>query len=123
MRMLWPASALGCLLIVPFLSSCNGGSPSSVVKASFESCNAGDYSKAESAYSPDAQTALGGGIKSICDIATRNGTLSSVEILSESISGEGSSVGFRLHYKDGSTVDDHVQLIKVKGDWKMGVGG
>jgi Domain of unknown function (DUF4878) len=135
MRIGWTALALGSMAVATLICSCHGDlnpfhdSPSSVIKKLFENCNAGNYSKAEAALSPDAQQflqgtigALAGGIKGICDKGTRNGTLSSVEILTESTRGEGADVTARLHYKDGSTNDDHESLVKVDGDWKIALG-
>jgi len=135
MRIGWIMPAFVCMAFATLICSCHGNlnpfhdSPSSVVKTAFENCNAGNYSKAENAYSPDAQKfirgdmgALAGGIKTLCDKGTKNGTLSSVEILSESIKGEGAEVGIRLHFKDGSAEEDTAQLIKVAGDWKIGLG-
>jgi len=66
--------------------------------------------------------ALVGGIKGVCDTMTRNGKLVKVEIIKESERGEGADVTSRLHFKDGSTNDDHEPLIKVNGDWKISTG-
>ena len=125
------AFLLACL----FLCSCKGSispfhaNPSTVTQTFYMSCNVGDYSKAKSTLSPDADKlidgelgALSGGIKGVCDKMTRSGELVSVEVIRQSERGEGADVTSKLHFKDGSTSEDHEPLIKVNGDWKITSG-
>ena len=56
---------------------------------------------------------------------TRNRTIIRIEILDERRSGEGAEVGFRVHFKDGSTKEDIESFIKQEGEgeeeerWKL----
>lgn len=130
----------GLLLLLIMLgglqaNGCSSGilasSPSTVVKDSYMACNAGNYSKAESYLSSDLKNVvsggmgmMAGGIKGICDNASHNGTISEVDIRSESIRGEGATVVADIHFKDGSSkAADITQLIKENGDWKISPGG
>jgi hypothetical protein len=117
------------LLVLFALCGCNGGSPfhaspTSVAKTFYSSCNAGEYSKAEATLTPDAkkflQEGLGvmaGGIKGVCDKISRNGTLTSVDVTDETIRGEGATVTDKIHYKDGTSIDDHGNFMKIDGSW------
>ena len=102
-------------------------SPSEVVKHVYFACNDGKYSEAESLFSVDVQKMLhgelgtaSGGLKSECEKATHRGTLAQVEILSETIKGEGATVIANIHFKDGSQKkNDENSLIKENGAWKV----
>ncbi len=126
---------VAALLLTLAVGACHGGlspfsaSPSTVVKGFYTNCNAGDYSKAEDALSSDAQKllhgdlgAMAGGVKGACDKMTQGGTMTSVEILNETIRGEGADVNSRLHFKNGSTSEDHEPMVKEKGEWKIAAG-
>jgi len=106
-----------------------GKSPGEVVKAVHMAANAGQYSEAEKYLASDALALMNsenaawlGGPKGLWDKTTRDGTIDRVEILSEEVRGEGAKVLFRIHFKDGETRDDDVQLIRVSGEWKMTSG-
>jgi hypothetical protein len=125
------------LIIIPILvltfSACNqvaspfAASPSDVVKHEYSACNDGKYSEAESLFSADLQKVLhgelgaaAGGIKKECENATHRGTLTQVEIVSETIKGEGATVIANIHFKDGSQKkNDENSLIKENGSWKL----
>jgi hypothetical protein len=102
-------------------------SPSSVVKKLFETCNAGEYSKAKDLYTTSLQKtidgelgAMAGGMKGLCDSSTRNGTMTSIEIKSEEKRGEGAIVVANIHFKDNSTNEgDQTELIKENGVWRV----
>jgi hypothetical protein len=126
------------ILLVIGLVSCNGGipsflgtSPSDVVKNAYAACNRGEYSKAEDLFSSDLKKAIHsdmgvaiGGIKRMCDTNTKGGTLTGVDVKSETIRGEGATVIADLHYKDGRTKQgDKNELIKENGAWKLTTGG
>lgn len=125
------------ILLAISLVSCNGGipslfgaSPSDAVKNLYAACDRGEYSKAEDLFSADLKkavhsdmVALVGGTKGVCDLATKGGTLTSVDVKSETIRGEGAIVIADLHYKDGSTRQgDKSELIKENGAWKLTTG-
>jgi hypothetical protein len=104
-------------------------SPAEVVKSAYTAGNQGRYSEAESYLSTEAEAAvksqlgaMGGGVKGVWDHNTRNGTIDRIEILSEEVRGEGATVHFRLHFKDGNTKEDGEPLIKEKGHWKITIG-
>ncbi len=106
-----------------------GLSPADVVKAAYMDANAGRYSDAEKHLSSEVIAAmkgglgaLAGGMKGVWDKSTRNGTIERVEILGEEIRGEGATVRFRLHFKDGETKDYDEPLIKENGKWKISAG-
>jgi hypothetical protein len=121
-----------CLLAaVCLMSSCGllSDGPGTVLKNLYKNCNAGEYSKAEISLSADErallhsqEAVLNGGVKGVCDQATRNGTLSSVEVIKEDVRGEGASVSYRKHFKDGSVTNANETLIKENGKWVLALG-
>jgi hypothetical protein len=90
-------------------------------------CNAGEYSKAKTFYTASMQKiidgdlgAMAGGMKGACDQFTKNGTLASVTITSETIRGEGAIVIADVVFKDGtSKKGDETELVKENGAWKV----
>jgi hypothetical protein len=114
----------GCKSLNPFSPG-----PASVSKSFYMDCNAGDYTKAEGLLTVDAKNflsgglgAFSGGIKGICDKASRNGSITSVDTESEETRGEGATVKSKIHYKDGSTLEDATTLQKVDGSWLLTIG-
>jgi hypothetical protein len=100
-------------------------SPGEVVTRVYTACNEGKYSEAEGYFSSSLKSlingqlgAMAGGMQGFCDDSTRKGTLQRVEILKVEVRGEGARVYYRLHFKDGSTKEDHDDLIKENGAWK-----
>lgn len=92
------------LATVVVATGCEGGgggglfgkSPGEVVKAAYMAANAGQYSEAEKYLSSEVLNAmkgglgvLAGGMKGMWDKTTRDGTIDSIEILSEEVRGEG----------------------------------
>jgi hypothetical protein len=65
------------------------------------------------------EAAMGGGVKGALDNMTRNGSIDRIEIVKEEIRGEGAKVYFKLHFKDGSTVEQEESLILRDRAWKM----
>lgn len=118
--------------------SCGGGSagifaesPSSVVKDAYMACNSGEYSKLDQYLSADTKkmvhsdraTAVGG-LKKACDESSHNGTITSIEIKSETMRGEGATVVADIHFRDGSTDrGDVTELVVEDGKWKETAGG
>jgi Domain of unknown function (DUF4878) len=123
-----------CILLSVCLTACKGLSPfssgpASVVKTMYMDCNTGNYSKVEDLLTSDAKTflsgnlgTLAGGVKGICDQGTRNGSVTSIDTISEDIRGEGATVKSKIHYKDGSSMDDSTSLMKVNGVWLVTIG-
>jgi len=90
-------------------------------------CNAGDYSKAEGFLSADTKKlihgdlgAMAGGIKHVCDEASKGGMIDSIDVKSEKIRGEGATVIADIHFKDKSVkADDKSELVRENGAWKL----
>ena len=121
-----------------------GKSPSAAVKEFYAAANEGRYSDAEKYLSTEAMAAikdssrqLSGAIedqgvkvdfdmtplavKSLCNTITKEGKIKNVEILKEDIRGERATVTARILFADGtSNASDITQLIKEKGQWKVG---
>jgi len=88
--------------------------------------NEGKYSEVEK-YLPsefinamkEGRGTLAGGPKRACDELTRNGTIQTIEILKEKVRGEGATVYYRIHFKDGNTETFSQGFIKEGGQWKI----
>jgi hypothetical protein len=127
----WVAGAI--LITCAMLISCKGTytpfqkSPGDIVKAYYTAANGGRYSDVKALFSEDGKklldsdlAQLAGGIKGISDKDTKNGTVTKVEIVSQSIRGEGATVIANVFYKDGSTKsNDKSSLILENGSWKL----
>jgi len=130
-----------CVLAVVLVGLCvgcnkSGGSnpfsesPSSIVRALYMSCNAGEYSKVEPLLSSDLQKlvhgdmgTMAGGIKGICDKESNNGSIAGIDVVSEEIKGEGAMVIVNVRYKDGTMKrNDRNPCIKENGSWKIAPG-
>lgn len=104
-------------------------SPSEVVKAFYSACNEARYSDAEALIATESLQVLkstfglSGGLKGYCDGATENGTLQSVEIVSQQSRGDGADIHVILHRKSGNDQDIHESLIRSRDIWKIQVGG
>lgn len=100
-------------------------SPSETLQAAYLAANQGRYSEAEQYLSADVSAAIEkqwenrGGMKAAWDSETRNGAIEKIEILQEDIRGDQATLYFRLHFKDGSTRDDHGPLMKQGSVWKI----
>jgi hypothetical protein len=95
--------------------------PAAVTQAAYEACNAGRYSQAEELFSTAARQtmALGGGIKMVCDLSTRNGAIQNFKIDNVDVRGQGATVKFTIRFKGGDTKSDSDDLILEKGAWKI----
>ncbi len=118
------AVVVACLLTA--CSALAGPGPGEVVKIAYMAANAGKYSDLEKHLSSEALSAMkgplgamAGGVKGIWDKETRNGTIDKIEILGETIRGEGGRVHIRVTFKDGKNKEDHVPVIREKGEWRM----
>ncbi len=120
-------AAIG-IAIFMFTSGCDSigqKSPSEVVIAAYMAANEGKYSEVKKYMSSEVINAmaglgaLAGGWKAVWDKITRNGTIQRIEILKEEMRGEGATVYFRIHFKDGKTKVDDKPLIKEDGQWKI----
>ena len=127
-------AVLAAIVIAAFIFSSGCSSigqklPSDVVKAAYMTANEGKHSEVEKYLLSEVINsmkgglgALAGGMKGVWDEATRNGTIQNIEILREEVRGEGTTVYFRIHFKDGTTKDDDKPLIKENGQWKITIG-
>lgn len=108
-----------------FLFACGSNTPSDVVKKAYTYANEGKYSEVEKYFSEDSLTyiknyaILTGGIKDICDLNTNNRTIENIEIIDESIEGEGATVKVKFTYEDNSEREYNAELIKENGEWKL----
>ena len=122
------------LLCVLVLSSCKGTSPltanpSIAVKSFYMSCNAREYSKAEDQIASDIKKQLHGqsgalsdGVKLACDNLSRKGTITTIDVVGEEIRGNVADVNSMIHYKDGTSINDHEPLVKENGSWMITSG-
>ena len=103
-----------------------GASPTAVVQDFYMAANGGKYSEAEAMLAKETKDAisglwgqLAGGLKGICDKNTKNGTITSIDPISEEIRGEGRTVVITIHFKDGSAKEkDKTGLIRRDGKWQ-----
>ena len=101
-------------------------SPAEVIQTFYAACNSRDYSVAERTLVPEASWVLAhhigavdGGLPRICEIETRQGHLQRVEILRQEIHGEIGRVRYKLHYADGTVVEDSQGLVVKYWRWKI----
>jgi hypothetical protein len=123
------ARAIVAVFAFWLVSSCGGAgslnpfqdSPSAALKKLYMVCKAGEYSKVDELLSSDLRKAeLGVGTKYFCDDVTRNGTITSIDVKSENIRGEGATVVFDIHFKNGALQSNgDGQLVKENGAWKV----
>ena len=98
--------------------------PSKVVNAFFNAANKGQYTEAQSYFSSKVISfiggAMGGDLKGFCDKATRNRTVTKIEIESEQVRGEEDAVVMAvIFFKDGSTKREEGPLLREGGAWKL----
>lgn len=128
-----PAAVVWTLVILSLGACSKTGlfqkTPSETVIATYMAANEGKYSEAGKYLSSEVINAMKGGLgalvggmKGIWDQSTRNGNIERIEILREEIRGEGATVYFRIHFKDGTTKNDDEPLIKENGVWKITIG-
>jgi hypothetical protein len=90
-------------------------------------CNNGEYPKARTLFVATLREEFDGavnanapGIKGVCDRITRSGTLTDVQITSETIRGEKATVLADVHFKDDSVkLGDRTDLVQEDGAWKV----
>jgi hypothetical protein len=102
--------------------------PSTVVHSVYLDCNNGEYPKARHLFVQDlremtdgALEANGkGGIKSVCDHLTNSSSLTSVDIVSETIEGDRATVIVDAHFVSGEThYGERSTLVRENGVWKL----
>jgi hypothetical protein len=105
-------------------------SPGETVKAFYLAANAGKYSEAEAMLTQEARDfadgplgQLAGGFKGVCDSNTKKGTISQVDVVSETIRGEGATVLVTIHFQDGTSKDRaRDELILKDRRWQLTIG-
>ena len=102
------------------------GSPADVIKTFYSACNSSDYPVAEGLLVPEANRvltrhigAVEGGLRGICDEATKQGHLQKVEILQQEVRGEVAQVRYMLYYADGSAIEESQGLVVKLWVWKI----
>ena len=110
----------------PSGQTATSASPAEVSEALEKACNDRQFSEAETYFSSKLKAAINspaemakGGIRAICNQQTRNGTIQRDEILKVEKGSTQARVDYRLHFRDGSTRDDHDMLVKENGTWKV----
>jgi hypothetical protein len=102
------------------------GSPADVIKTFYSACNSRNYPVAERLLVPEANRvltrhigAVEGGLRGICDEATKQGHLQKVEILEQEVRGEVAQVRYMLYYADGSAIEESQGLVVKHWVWKI----
>lgn len=100
--------------------------PWEVVKAAVMAGNDGKYLEVEKYLSTDCAKFCmsdliqkAGGIRSVVDHDTRNGTVTKIKMIEQNMIGEAAEVISVFHYKDGSTRVDHTRMIKENSVWRI----
>ena len=122
-------SVLMLVAVLAFATLTGSGpyaSPAQVIQTFYAACNSRDYSAAERTLVPEANWVLAhhigavdGGLPRICDLETKQGHLQRVEILRQEIHGEIGRVRYRLHYADGTVVEDSQGVVVKHWRWKI----
>lgn len=95
----------------------DGREPFEVLKAGIMAGNEGDYDKAATFVTPSG--GMQGDNMMLWQKATNNGTVKIVEHTGEQYQGQEVTVGYTLHFEDGSTKSDKAILMKVDNRWKI----
>jgi hypothetical protein len=95
--------------------------PGAKLKHIFLSANAGKYSEANDGLARPIRTVIEeqGVMKMLWDSISRNGTIATVEILKVTTRGEGATVEYKIHYKDGKTLPWHDDMLQEGGEWRI----
>jgi len=109
------------LIVVVAVVLVGGRSPSEALRQTFLYANEGKYSDANNGLSAHIKAIQdqSGMMKQLWDDVTRNGQIARVEILDEQSRGEGATVRYRIHYKNGRPYEGEEELIKEGGKWKF----
>jgi len=95
----------------------DGKSPFDVLKAGVMAGNEGNYDEAATWVVPSG--GMVGDNFMLWQRATNNGSVSKIEFTDETYRGQDVSVGYVLHFGDGSTKKDEATLRKVDDRWKI----
>jgi hypothetical protein len=108
-------------VVVVVVAVSGSRSPSEVLQATFLNANQGRYSDANNGLSSQLRAIQEqpGLAKQRWDSVTRKGSIANVEILKEEVRGEGATVRFKIHYKDGRSFESEEDLVKEGGKWKI----
>jgi len=99
------------------VSDADGREPFEVLKAGIMAGNEGDYDTAATWVVPSG--GMVGDNFMLWQKATNNGTVKNVEHTGEQYQGQVVSVGYTIHFEDGSSKSDKATLVKVDGRWKI----
>lgn len=109
------------------LSGCGGAatkelSPSETIETFYTLANEGKYTEVEKYVSESNLSVINslGSFQSVCDSMTKNCTVEKVEIVSESVVGEGATVVVEVNFKDVQIpTNKTLKLVKENGIWKI----
>jgi hypothetical protein len=115
-----------CIAILFFTGGCSllFGGPKSTVKKFYKHLEAGEIDAVIALFSKTSKAAqFQGKVKPLLvqgteTIKQKKG-ISSIDIISEEITGETAKVKFTIKYNDGSSEQLESKLIKEDGDWKF----
>ena len=57
------------------------------------------------------------GVKLAYDNLSRKGTITTIDVVREEIRGNVADVNSMIHYKDGTSINDHEPLVRENGSW------
>ncbi len=114
------ALLLGC---TPGGEPLESSGPVASVKSFYRHLNEGNYDEAKALYTAEARQAVEDPelFRSWAEQATRQGTISEIQIISESDQEGSASVEFEIVFADGSVEQHTVELSDQDGDWKLGL--
>lgn len=112
------------LVMLLLLGACGNEefSPSDVTSNLFDYASENEFSKMEKYISSNLLTVFennGYDMNSYANNITEEGRIESIEILNETIKGEGASVDYKALYSDGTEEKQTVDLIKENNVWKI----
>lgn len=111
-------------LIVFGTAACGGSGPSAAVKGFYKAVENEDFEKAIEYFSNNTINSYGlNKLQQVLVYQVQElqnyGGIKSIEIIDETVVQDTALVKVRIAMKDGSTIEDSVNLIKEDGDWKI----
>jgi len=101
--------------------------PGGAVQLFYEQLNDGNYNSAKDMYSTEARATLddpelssAGGFRTWANTQTKERSITNVEVLQEERDDSGSTIDYRITYRDGSTKTSQVRMTEEEGAWKLG---
>lgn len=101
----------------------DAGGPGGTVQSFYRHLNDGAYPEAKALYTAEARQALDDPemFSSWAKQATREGTISKIEIVDSKVEETSAKVEFEIVFDDGSKEPHTVELVDEGGQWKLGL--